>query len=404
MADVPLADPSAAASPGLADPALAAAPALRRTALFEAARAAGGRLVPFAGWEMAVQFSGLVAEHQAVRSGCGLFDISHMGVLRLRGDGAKDALQALVPTDLFRIGPGEACYTVLLNEAGGILDDLIVYDQGRVAVEEPASAETDGLLLVINAACAEADTAWIRSQLEPMGIHVSDHKGEGVLLALQGPEAANRLEALSGVSLAGLPRFGHRQLRLAGTAQGAAAGAELFVGRTGYTGEDGFELLLDREAGLALWQQLLTEGVVPCGLGARDTLRLEAAMHLYGSEMDASTTPLEAGLGWLVHLEMPKPFIGREVLERQGAEGVTRKLVGLKLQGRAIARHGYPVLRDGQSVGVITSGTWSPTLGEAIALAYVPSDAAKLGTELAVEIRGKAAPATVVKRPFYRRP
>ena len=404
MADVPLADPSAAASPGLADPALAAAPSLRRTALFEAARAAGGRLVPFAGWEMAVQFSGLVAEHQAVRSGCGLFDISHMGVLRLRGDGAKDAFQALVPTDLFRIGPGEACYTVLLNETGGIRDDLIVYDQGRVAAEEPAGAETDGLLLVINAACAEADTAWIRAMLEPKGIEVSDHKGEGVLLALQGPEATSRLEALSGVSLAGLPRFGHRPLRLAGTAQGAAAGADLFVGRTGYTGEDGFELLLGREAGLALWQQLLDEGVVPCGLGARDSLRLEAAMHLYGSEMDASTTPLEAGLGWLVHLEMPKPFIGREVLERQSAEGVTRKLVGLKLQGRAIARHGYPVLRDGQSVGVITSGTWSPSLGEAIALAYVPSDAAKLGTELAVEIRGKAAPATVVKRPFYRRP
>jgi aminomethyltransferase len=361
-------------------------------------------LVPFAGWEMAVQFGGLVAEHQAVRSGCGLFDISHMGVLRLRGDGAKDALQALVPTDLFRIGPAEACYTVLLNEAGGILDDLIVYDQGRVVDATAGGSDTDGLLLVINAACAEADTAWIRSQLEPKGICVSDPKGDGVLLALQGPEAARRLEALSGVSLAGLPRFGHRHLRLAGTAQGAAAGAELFVGRTGYTGEDGFELLLGREAGLALWQQLLEEGVVPCGLGARDTLRLEAAMHLYGSEMDASTTPLEAGLGWLVHLEMPKPFIGREVLERQSAEGVTRKLVGLKLQGRAIARHGYPVLRDGQPVGVVTSGTWSPTLGEAIALAYVPSELAKLGTELAVEIRGKAAPAVVVKRPFYRRP
>jgi len=404
MADVPLADPSTGASAGLADQAAAAAPALRRTALFEAARSAGGRLVPFAGWEMAVQFSGLVAEHQAVRSGCGLFDISHMGVLRLRGDGAKDALQALVPTDLFRIGPGEACYTVLLNEAGGIRDDLIVYDQGRVARDPASGATTDALVVVINAACAEADTAWIRAQLEPRGIEVNDHKGEGVLLALQGPEAANRLEALSGVSLAGLPRFGHRQLRLAGTAQGAAAGAELFVGRTGYTGEDGFELLLDRGAGLALWQQLLAEGVVPCGLGARDTLRLEAAMHLYGSEMDASTSPLEAGLGWLVHLEMPKAFIGRDVLERQSAVGVTRKLVGLKLEGRAIARHGYPVLRDGQSVGVITSGTWSPTLGEAIALAYVPSDAAKLGTELAVEIRGKAAPALVVKRPFYRRP
>ena len=404
MADVPLADPSAAASPGLADPALAAAPALRRTALFEAARAAGGRLVPFAGWEMAVQFGGLVAEHQAVRSSCGLFDISHMGVLRLRGDGAKDALQALVPSDLFRIGPGEACYTVLLNDAGGIRDDLIVYDQGRVADDSAPGVETDGLLLVINAACAEADTAWIRSQLEPWGIRVSDAKGDGVLLALQGPEAVPRLEALAGVSLAGLPRFGHRQLHLAGSATGAAAGADLFVGRTGYTGEDGFELLLGREAGLALWQQLLDDGVVPCGLGARDSLRLEAAMPLYGNELDATTTPLEAGLGWLVHLEMAKPFIGREVLERQSAEGVARKLVGLKLQGRAIARHGYPVLHQGQTVGVVTSGSWSPTLGEAIALAYVPSEVAKLGSELAVEIRGKAAPATVVKRPFYRRP
>ena len=363
---------------------------LQRTPLFEAACAAGGRMVPFAGWEMAVQFGGLLQEHQAVRQGCGLFDISHMGVLRLRGEGVKDALQGLVPTDLFRIGPGEACYTVLLNEQGGIRDDLIVYDRGW-----QADAQVHELLLVINAACADADTAWIRSQLEPQGITVANRKGDGVLLALQGPEAQTRLEALSGASLDGLPRFGHRELDL--------AGATAFVGRTGYTGEDGFELLLPRNAGLALWTQLLADGVVPCGLGSRDTLRLEAAMHLYGADMDGATTPLEAGLGWLVHLEMPKPFIGRAVLERQTAEGVQRRLVGLTLQGRAIARHGYPVLQNGERVGEITSGTWSPTLGQAVALAYVPVAAAKLGTELAVEIRGKAEPAVVVKRPFYRR-
>ena len=345
-------------------------------------------MVPFAGWEMAVQFAGLVAEHRAVRQGCGVFDISHMGVLTLRGDGAKDALQALVPSDLFRIGPGEACYTVLLNEQGGIRDDLIVYDRGR-------QGDSNELLLVINAACADADTAWIRSQLEPAGIRISDRKGDGVLLALQGPEAAARLAALSGSDLSGLPRFGHRELLL--------EGATAFVGRTGYTGEDGFELLLPAEAGLALWQRLLAEGVAPCGLGARDTLRLEAAMHLYGSDMDASTTPLEAGLGWLVHLEMPKPFIGREVLERQSASGVTRRLVGLKLQGRAIARHGYPVLQGGTPVGEVTSGSWSPTLEEPIALAYVPAELAKLGTSLEVEIRGRREPATVTKRPFYRR-
>ncbi len=374
-----------------------AAEALARTPLFEAARAAGGRMVPFAGWEMAVQFAGLVQEHQAVRQGCGVFDISHMGVLTLRGDGVKDALQGLVPSDLFRIGVGEACYTVLLNEAGGIRDDLIVYDRGRVVLD---GDERDEVVLVINAACAEADSAWIRGQLEPRGIEVSDRKGDGVLLALQGPEAPARLEALCGADLSGLPRFGHRELTLRG---GALEGAPVFAARTGYTGEDGFELLLSREAGLALWERLLEEGVAPCGLGARDTLRLEAAMHLYGSDMDAATTPLEASLGWLVHLEMPGDFIGRAALERQSAEGVRRRLVGLKLQGRAIARHGYPVLRDGQVVGEVTSGTWSPTLSEAIALAYVPAELAKLGTELAVEIRGKAEPARVVKRPFYRR-
>ncbi|MCT0223791.1 glycine cleavage system aminomethyltransferase GcvT [Synechococcus sp. CS-1328] len=377
---------------------------LQRTPLFEAARDAGGRMVPFAGWEMAVQFGGLVQEHTAVRQRCGLFDISHMGVLTLRGDGVKDALQALVPTDLFRIGPGEACYTVLLNEAGGILDDLIVYDCGQVAGQEAGKDGSRGeLVLVINAACIEADTTWLRRHLEPQGVTLTDRKGDGVLLALQGPEAPARLEALSGADLSGLPRFGHRQILLSGTAAGAAAGAPVFVARTGYTGEDGFELLLDRQAGLALWQQLLAEGVEPCGLGARDTLRLEAAMHLYGNDMDATTTPLEASLGWLVHLEMPKPFIGRQALERQTADGVERRLVGLELQGRAIARHGYPVLRNGEPVGEITSGSWSPTLGKAIALASVPAASARLGTELTVEIRGREEPALVVRRPFLRR-
>ncbi|MEY2645352.1 MAG: glycine cleavage system aminomethyltransferase GcvT [Cyanobacteriota bacterium] len=376
--------------------AAAAASPLQRTPLYEAAVAVGGRMVPFAGWEMAVQFGGLLQEHQAVRQRCGVFDISHMGVLRLSGTDVKDALQALVPTDLFRSGPGEACYTVLLNEAGGIRDDLIVYDRG------PGE-----LLLVINAACAATDTAWLRSQLEPQGIRIDDAKADGVLLALQGPEAAARLEALSGTSLSGLPRFGHRQLRLGSTA-GAAADAELFVGRTGYTGEDGFELLLPPAAGLALWQQLLTDGVTPCGLGARDTLRLEAAMHLYGQDMDAETSPLDVGLGWLVHLEMPKPFIGRAVLERQSAEGVPQRLVGLQLQGRAIPRHGYPVLGPGAAagspaIGQVSSGGWSPSLAAGIALARVPAELARVGTELAVEIRGKAEPALVVKRPFYRR-
>jgi aminomethyltransferase len=278
---------------------------------------------------------------------------------------------------------------VLLNDQGGIRDDLIVYDRGQ-------QQGNPQLLLVINAACAEADTAWIRQQLEPQGIEIADHKGNGVLLALQGPEAVGHLERLCGEGLAGLPRFGHRQLTI--------AGEPVFAARTGYTGEDGFELLLNANAGQALWQQLLAEGVTPCGLGARDSLRLEAALALYGQDLDASTSPLEAGLGWLVHLEMPFDFIGREALEQQTATGLGRRLVGLELQGRSIARHGYPLWHNGEPVGEISSGSWAPSLGHAIALAYLPTALAKVGTSLEVEIRGRREPIQVVKRPFYRRP
>jgi len=352
-------------------------------------------MVPFAGWQMPVQFSGLIQEHQAVRQHMGMFDISHMGVLRLEGSNPKDDLQQLVPSDLHRIGPGEACYTVLLNENGGILDDLIIYDLGS------STQESQTLLLVINAACQESDTAWLRHHLEPAGVRITDAKGDGVLLALQGPEATALLERLTGSSLSGVPRFGHRQVQLFGV-EGIDS-KPIFIGRTGYTGEDGFELLLDADAGRALWSDLLKQGVTPCGLGARDTLRLEAAMPLYGQDLDATRTPFEAGLGWLVHLEMPSAFIGRQALEEQASSGPDQKLVGLKLQGRAIARHNNPVLKEGTPVGVITSGSWSPSLSEAIALAYLPKDLASLGSQLEVEVRGRNHPAEVVKRPFYRR-
>ena len=364
---------------------------LQRTPLHELCRDSGGRMVPFAGWEMPVQFSGLIQEHKAVREQVGMFDISHMGVLRLEGPNPKDALQQMVPSDLHRIGPGEACYSVLLNERGGIRDDLIVYDCG------PLDAERGALVLVINAACADSDTAWIREQMEPTGLTVTDIKQGGVLLALQGPKAIALLEQLSGEDLSGLPRFGHRMLSVSGLQE------PVFIARTGYTGEDGAELLLSAEDGQHLWRELLERGVTPCGLGARDTLRLEAAMHLYGQDMDDATNPFEAGLGWLVHLEMPSDFVGRKALEQAVEAGPTKRLIGLKLQGRAIARHDYPVLHNDEPVGVVTSGTWSPTLGEAIALAYVPRALAKIGTELCVEIRGKAQPATVVRRPFYKR-
>ena len=365
---------------------------LQCTPLHQLCRDSGGRMVPFAGWEMPVQFSGLIEEHRAVREQLGMFDISHMGVLRLEGPDPKSALQQLVPSDLHRIGPGEASYTVLLNESGGIRDDLIVYDCGSI------DAARGALVLVINAACADSDTDWIRQRMEPSGLTVTDIKNNGVLLALQGPKAMSMLEQLSGEDLSGLPRFGHRMLSLPGLRE------PVFTARTGYTGEDGAELLLTADDGRRFWTQLLNRGVTPCGLGARDTLRLEAAMHLYGQDMDADTNPFEAGLGWLVHLEIPADFVGRQALERAAETGPAKRLVGLKLKGRAIARHNYPVLHEGTEVGIVTSGTWSPTLEEGIALAYVPPNLAKPGTELSVEIRGKSQPATVVRRPFYKRP
>ena len=368
---------------------------LKRTPLFEAARSAGARMVPFAGWEMAVQFTGLLEEHKAVRERCGLFDISHMGVLRVSGPGAKDALQGLVPTDLFRIGPGEACYTVLLNEQGGIRDDLIVYDRGW-----DNTAQAQELILVINASCAEDDTAWIRKKLKPAGIDISDYKRNGVLMALQGPKAEAELQEMSDTDLRSLPRFGHRMVKLNefGTA---------FVARTGYTGEDGFELLMECTSGQQFWKACMERDITACGLGARDTLRLEAAMHLYGNDMNADTTPLEVGLGWLVHLEMPKPFVGRQALEQQSAAGAEQRLIGLRLKDKAIPRPGYAIYQqnkgeDFKPIGHVTSGGWSPTLEAGIALALVPVKTARIGTEVEVEIRGKRHIATVCKRPFYR--
>lgn len=368
---------------------------LRQTPLHQLCKENGGRMVPFAGWDMPLQFSGLIDEHQAVRERAGMFDISHMGVLRLESSNPKDDLQKLVPSDLNRIGPGEACYTVLLNANGGILDDLIIYDLGQVDQDNQA------LLLVINAACSESDSAWLRTHLEPKGINITDEKADGILMAIQGPKATALLETMSGISLKGIPRFGHRQLKLSSIAE--LKNKSIFIGRTGYTGEDGFELLLDAESGRVLWQNLIEQGVTPCGLGARDTLRLEAAMPLYGQDLDQTRTPFDAGLGWLVHLEMPTDFIGREALEEQAKCGPTQKLVGLKVQGRGIARHNNPVMHAGSPIGIITSGSWSPTLSEAIALAYVPKALASPGTKLNVEIRGNAHPVEVVKRPFYRR-
>ncbi len=338
---------------------------------------------------MPVQFAGIRQEHEAVRTDAGLFDISHMGKFVIQGKDAIAQLQALVPSDLDRLTPGRAQYTVLLDETGGILDDLIVYDCGR----DPSGDRR--VVLIVNAGTCDADRAWIESHLDQNTVTLTDLTQSHVLIAIQGPNAAAQLQPLIAADLSDIPAFGHCETSL--------SGQPAFVARTGYTGEDGFEVMVEPHVGKLLWQSLCEAGVMPCGLGARDTLRLEAAMALYGSDIDRTTSPLEAGLKWVVHDDKRVDYIGRSAIETLQTQGITRRLVGLQMQGRHIARHGYPVIVDGDRVGEITSGAPSQTLGYPIALAYIPLEFAKLGTVVEVEIRGKTHPAIVVKKPFYRR-
>lgn len=363
---------------------------LLRTPLFDLSVALGARMTEFGGWDMPVQYGGIKQEHQAVRQTVGMFDISHMGKFMLKGQSLLKQFQTLVPSDLSRLRPGEAQYTVLLNEQAGIIDDLIFYYQGTDSVGK------ERWFIIVNAATTAKDKAWLLKHLRLEQATFHDYSQEQVLIAVQGPQAATVLQAFVEEDLSSVNTFGHLE--------GTVLGHPGFLARTGYTGEDGFEIMVDPAVGKELWQSLQGAGVTACGLGARDTLRLEAAMCLYGQDIDDTTTPLEAGLRWLVHLDSKGDFMGRSMLEKQKKEGVQRRLVGLQMQGRNIARHGYPVFSQGKSVGEITSGTLAPTLGKPIALAYVPPELAKKGQALEVEIRGKLYPAVTVKRPFYRSP
>lgn len=363
---------------------------LFRTPLYQAHVALESRMVPFSGWEMPVQYSGISREHQAVRQRAGMFDISHMGKFFLSGRDLMERLQRLVPSDLSQLQPNDAQYTVLLNPDAGIIDDLIIYYVGQNEAGEHL------VFIIVNASTTVKDKDWFLTQLDTTQVNFEDLSASKVLLAVQGPEAIQKLQAFVQEDLSAVKRFGY----LGGTVLGKPG----FLARTGYTGEDGFEVMVDPEIGQDLWQGLLDAGVVPCGLGARDTLRLEAAMALYGQDIDETTTPLEAGMGWLVHLDRVGEFLGRSVLEQQKQDGVKRRLVGLRMAGRNIARHDYPVIHAGATVGKVTSGMLSPTLEYPIALAYVPAELSKLNQELEVEIRGKLYPTIVVKRPFYKSP
>ena len=363
---------------------------LKRTPFYEIHRAAGARLIDFGGWEMPVQFSGILDEHRTVRERVGLFDVSHMGEVRFVGPRALEAVQRLVTNDVFQIVDGQAQYTTMCNESGGIVDDLIVY---RVSAEN--------VLICVNAAYKEKDYQWMVDHNPfPGEVDVVDESDDWAQIAIQGRHAEAVLQVLTTVDCKGIA-FYH-------FAAGTVAGVEgCIIARTGYTGEDGFEVFIPAAKSPGVWTALMEAGapfrIQPIGLGARDTLRLEARYCLYGNDITSETTPLEAGLGWVTALEKSQPFIGQEPLRAQKAAGVQRRLVALIVTGQ-IARPHCSILSGGVKVGEVTSGSRSPSLDVNIALGYVPRALAKPGTRLQIDVRGRIAEAEVVKPPFYRRP
>ena len=362
----------------------AAPVALKRTPLYDLHRALGAKIVPFAGYEMPVQYpTGITAEHKAVRERCGLFDVSHMGEFIVTGPQAIEFVQYVTTNDVAKLAVGQVHYSTILNDRGTIEDDCLVY---RYA---------DHLMVVVNASNIDKDFAHISQHLPRFDARLENHSDEVALLALQGPQAAEILRNFTSTDLSTIGYYHFTE--------GVVAGSPALVSRTGYTGEDGFELYVENRYAAGLWEALVATGrVTPAGLGARDTLRLEMGMALYGNDIDDTTTPLEANLGWLVKLAKGD-FVGREALVRQKEGGIPRRLVGFVPDDRrSIARHGYGVLYQGRPNGEVRSGTMSPTLGMPIGTCYLPGVAAKEGTSFEIDVRGRHVPAKVVKTPFYK--
>ncbi len=360
----------------------------RKTPLYDEHVRLGGKIVDFAGWEMPVQYSGVIDEHKAVREAAGLFDVSHMGELEFKGPDAEAALQYLTTNDVTKMTDGRAQYSILCNERGTVVDDIIVY-----------RFNPHHYMLVVNASNAEKDFQWCKAHLKG-DVTLTDRSDAFALIAFQGPKAPEILATLTDLPVADMPPYHFLLGEVAGHPDG-------IVASTGYTGESGFEIFSKPADAPAIWQALIERGnavgVKPAGLGARDTLRLEMKYSLYGHEITDETTPLEAGLAWVVKLDTPDDFIGKAALVKAKENGLPRKLVGFRMLEPGIPRQGYPILVDGSPSGIVTSGTMSPSLGEAIGIGFVPKESATLGTEISIDIRGRARKAEVVKTPFYKR-
>ncbi|MEX1195432.1 MAG: glycine cleavage system aminomethyltransferase GcvT [Dehalococcoidia bacterium] len=359
---------------------------LLHTPLYEEHLRLGARMVPFAGWEMPVQYTGIVEEHNAVRGAAGMFDVSHMGRFEVHGPDAARFLRHVCTWDVVSLAPGEGHYAAACREDGGILDDVYVF-----------SLDGERFLIVVNASNAPKMRDWMAGHIADFGARLVDRHESTAMIAVQGPEALGRLDGVIGGAFV-------RSLKPRRCGETNWQGTTLFASRTGYTGEDGLELIIDAEHGTALWRALLDAGVTPVGLGARDTLRLEAALLLYGNDMDEETNPFEVGLDWVLTLDDGADFVGRDALVRIKDRGVSRVLVCLKALDRGIMRHGHVIRSRGKDVGVVTSGGFSPTLGISIGLGFVPPVPAGAGTRLEVDVRGKPLAVEVVPRPFYKRP
>ena len=359
----------------------------KRTPIYEAHVKAGARMVAFAGYSMPVQYTGIVDEHKAVRTRAGLFDVSHMGEIVVEGPQALGYLQKLTCNNVARLDTGRVQYTGLMLPNGAFVDDMLVYRLGE-----------NRYLAVVNAANLDKDRDWFMDHTTGFDVQVEDRSAGYGQLALQGPRAASILGRLTGADLGSIRYYSFVETEV--------DGVRCILSRTGYTGEDGFEIYAPSEATARLWDAMLgagaPSGLVPIGLGARDTLRLEASMALYGNDIDDTTTALEANLGWIVKMKKGD-FIGRDSLVRQQEAGLTRKLIGFEVEGRAIARHGYPVLQDGRPVGTVTSGTFAPFLEKSIGMTYLPAGMCEAGTRFEVGIRNRTAAAVVVPTPFYKR-
>ncbi len=361
---------------------MTATPALHRTALFDRHKALGAKLVPFAGWELPVQYpTGILAEHRAVRGGAGIFDVSHMGEFEITGPDRNAFANRVTCNDVGQLEPGGVQYSALLTPEGTFVDDCTVY------------RFDDKLMIVVNASNTARAWEHIVAQKGGINVRLKDISAEVGLLAVQGPRAEEILSPLAGSPLG---EIGYYRFTV-----GKIAGAQCFISRTGYTGEDGFELYCRDRDTVALWDAITAAGAQPIGLGARDSLRLEMGYALYGNEIDDTITPLEAGLGWIVKLDKGAPFPGRDALRAQKQRGVTRRLVGFRLEGRGFPRHGFPTHHDGREVDIVRSGTLSPSLGVGIGTTYLPAAVAKPGTKFEVDCRGERLAAEVVKLPFW---